>query len=119
MSDRDISDWDSCVDEVLEYDDPDLRPTQDGRAMAQRLASEVSDLNYIETVDSSECTVAAPYVGSDGAGPSRYGEVRVNAFPLLDRALRRSTDPNPPKPLAVRLFGRSKTLQTRPRLSKL
>lgn len=37
-----MSDRDSCADEVLESDDPDLRPTQDGRAMAKRLASEVS-----------------------------------------------------------------------------
>jgi hypothetical protein len=37
-----MSDRDSCVDEVLESDDPDLRPTQGGRAMAQKLASEVS-----------------------------------------------------------------------------
>ena len=110
MSDRDISDRDSCVDdEVLESDDPDLRPTQDGRAMAQRLASEVSDANYIEMFDSSACIVAAPYVGSDGAVPSRYEEVRINALlylkNVISSALRRFTYPDPPKLLAVRLFG--------------
>ena len=41
------SDRDSCLGEVLESDDPDLSPTADGRAMAERLASEVRKVTIL------------------------------------------------------------------------
>ena len=60
------SDRDSCLDEELETDDPEILVVSDGRALSQKLASEVSTGSLRNHYLLPHILIAAPNVGENG-----------------------------------------------------